>query len=697
MGAVEDLVRPLLHPTESVNVAVETAQLPQVGLDAGTVDSGEDAGDPRRSASLGNAEEKEEIHCVLAVVFHVGAPGEVEEGSLFICKRKSTEDASNEVLDIHRAIPISKDFSITMAQTRRNTIDLSTAASRSVLDQPRVGFTIIVNSGQEGDEEPLYFYTHDTQSLKALLAECKRFKDQLLQEVDTTPGTYDTFIPTFAWLLPYVARARSSPSVTVRPWDIRILNQPLYSRLSHASAGQAGDEFSDIITIRDQWVRDTIRTTQQRGTRNLRIRLGTFNVNGTIPSQDLSSWVQGESAKPPASAQAEVQSPLLPVTPKGATHDADTKSIASGVTLVDPTEETATNADSTSDTSLDDDGDPDIFVFGFQELDLSTEALLITTSTFREDAWTTAIFAALGEKAIKYEKLASKQLVGMLITIIVRKSMKSNFKEVKSTSAGAGILGLMGNKGGAAIRLEYSPPPTQGLDLKSPLRTIFTFVNAHLAAFDEMYERRNADYQDLCKRLTFPTGVIAQPTTVATGLDRYTIFDTDVLFWIVNLNYRVDLLDKDIRETLQSGYPDKYEALLKYDQLRRAQRTGKAFVGFSEQTTSHLPTYRFGPGLPTDALGYDLKRKPAWTDRVLYMHDPAVKLSQVSYTGHRRITQSDHRPVGADFIVGVNLYENDQVDAAARKLYRQLEPLEHASLKPSLKVNTTSVDFGVFS
>ena len=49
--------------------------------------------------------------------------------------------------------------------------------------------------------------------------------------------------------------------------------------------------------------------------------------------------------------------------------------------------------------------DPDIFVLGFQELDLSAEALIYYASTVREDAWCHAIFAALGEKAIKYEKV----------------------------------------------------------------------------------------------------------------------------------------------------------------------------------------------------------------------------------------------------------------------------------------------------
>lgn len=49
--------------------------------------------------------------------------------------------------------------------------------------------------------------------------------------------------------------------------------------------------------------------------------------------------------------------------------------------------------------------DQDIFVLAFQELDLSTGALLYSTEATREDAWTTAIFAALGEKGEMYEKV----------------------------------------------------------------------------------------------------------------------------------------------------------------------------------------------------------------------------------------------------------------------------------------------------
>lgn len=61
----------------------------------------------------------------------------------------------------------------------------------------------------------------------------------------------------------------------------------------------------------------------------------------------------------------------------------------------------------------DDPDDPDMLVLGFQELDLSTEALIYSTSTAREEAWTLAVFAALGEKAVKYEKVFQIRLLYM--------------------------------------------------------------------------------------------------------------------------------------------------------------------------------------------------------------------------------------------------------------------------------------------
>jgi len=50
--------------------------------------------------------------------------------------------------------------------------------------------------------------------------------------------------------------------------------------------------------------------------------------------------------------------------------------------------------------------DPDFLIAAFQELDLSAEALIYSTKTIREDTWTLAIMAALGEKVELYDKVS---------------------------------------------------------------------------------------------------------------------------------------------------------------------------------------------------------------------------------------------------------------------------------------------------
>lgn len=57
-----------------------------------------------------------------------------------------------------------------------------------------------------------------------------------------------------------------------------------------------------------------------------------------------------------------------------------------------------------------------------------------------KSAWRYAWISLLTYSA---HQLASKQLVGMLLIVIVRKRLRRCFKEVRSASIGAGIMGMM--------------------------------------------------------------------------------------------------------------------------------------------------------------------------------------------------------------------------------------------------------------
>jgi phosphatidylinositol-bisphosphatase len=116
----------------------------------------------------------------------------------------------------------------------------------------------------------------------------------------------------FNWLVPYYSRFvhqylcesfnlgkypafidLAIPVVSSTPTDLRVVNKGLHDRLSPASAGFSGNDNADIRLIRDEWVREKARSLSRQERRKLSLRLGTFNVNGKLPSQDLSSWVQG--------------------------------------------------------------------------------------------------------------------------------------------------------------------------------------------------------------------------------------------------------------------------------------------------------------------------------------------------------------------------------------------------------------------
>ena len=80
------------------------------------------------------------------------------------------------------------------------------------------------------------------------------------------------------------------------------------------------------------------------------------------------------------------------------------------------------------------------------------------------------------------------------------------------------------------MRLSFKAPG-------STAPTVFTFVNAHLAAFDEMVDKRNLDFQDLSKRLVFEvTWPPEEEHDLGYSLPTLTAYESDVLFWMVSIS-----------------------------------------------------------------------------------------------------------------------------------------------------------------
>ena len=129
-----------------------------------------------------------------------------------------------------------------------------------------------------------------------------------------------------------------------------------------------------------------------------RLKIGTFNVNGKIPSQDLSQWIRPQNSKPPTNVTMTLP-PIKNISPFTLTNE----DVQDYLALKEKGDK---NTKVTVEEGTDGkESDPDILVFGFQELDVSAEALLISYTTDREDMWLDSIFSALGEAGESYTKV----------------------------------------------------------------------------------------------------------------------------------------------------------------------------------------------------------------------------------------------------------------------------------------------------
>ncbi|EIM92905.1 DNase I-like protein [Stereum hirsutum FP-91666 SS1] len=648
----------------------------------------------------------EQANAFLVIAVHRNPNRNEEEGCLFVYEGPALPTPARlRTPRIRNVFPIVGHIDVRISQINNEpSLDMD---ERTEGSQPNVRLSIEIYND---NTTVLAFVSDEPQGIPSFLSEFRRLKG-IAHKNNPHASKYP-------WLTPYSYDPSCWLSVMPPP-DLRVLRQPLNERLSIGSAGMPGNEVADYNAIRDHWFRNKARhnaTKPELRPSELKIRIGTFNVNGKLPSQDLSPWVGGQATPQVENDKTDEAEGSLGgweklIPPMKEVSPISLGDFGRSVSFLDthPTDVTAPATDGSTSVEHDrkEDSpattDPDLLVFGFQELDNSTAALVIATKA-REALWTHSLVAALGENGEKYEKLVSQQLVGMLIIVFVKKELRQFFSGGKTDYVSAGIGGVLGNKGAAAVRITYCPPPCD--DGTTPLPSAFTFVNSHLAAFETGLERRDADFHDISRRLSFK--IDQQYTQQRSESKDYEpaeailrVYESDALFWMVDLNYRLNLPEDDVRTILRSAARDKsaYSLLLYHDQLRESIRKRRAFAGFLEQPIQFLPTYRFGAGLLTDSLGYDIKRKPAWTDRILHLPSPSISVRQLSYSGHPRIAMSDHRPVSADFSVQIPVIDTDGLDRTAHTLYKAVSKANPEELDdiPTLRLTTTALDLGVVS
>ncbi|KAI7848005.1 Endonuclease/exonuclease/phosphatase [Circinella umbellata] len=325
----------------------------------------------------------------------------------------------------------------------------------------------------------------------------------------------------------------------------------------------------------------------------------------------------------------------------------------------------------------------------------------------KENAWLKAIFDALGPKADDYYKVATQQLVTILIIVIAKKQHEHFISDVEMNYVGVGLMNLMGNKGGVGVRLRFHD-------------SYLCFMGCHLAAFTDQVDRRNQDFGEICKRLTFPhrpdpltsyithswnsggdegVSYLENEGVLQDWSQKASVFHTDHLIWLGDLNYRINLTEPEIKSHLRQN---ELDFLVDYDQLTIERRAGRAFTMFREGSINFMPTYKFDAG--TNQYDSSAKRRaPSWTDRILWKkehvritdadtnkHEDAIKL--VKYQNCMDMMLSDHKPVYALMETQVRKINSKKQAETRSALVRQLSETQDNITKG--QISSSFVEFG---
>ncbi|XP_035785314.1 phosphatidylinositol 4,5-bisphosphate 5-phosphatase A-like isoform X6 [Anopheles albimanus] len=274
---------------------------------------------------------------------------------------------------------------------------------------------------------------------------------------------------------------------------------------------------------------------------------------------------------------------------------------------------------------------PDFFVIGLQEVNAQPQNTLY--NLFKDDLWTQKFKDILKER--DYVVIKTEQMQGLLLSVFARRKHLLHLRQVETEYTRTGLGGIWGNKGAVSIRMNI-------------YGSSICLVNAHLAAHDHMLEERINDYERIVQEQKFHVKA------------KETIFDHDYVFWFGDLNFRLTgeatTSPDEIRAMVAR---DELKQLIERDQLLLVRREGRAFQKLQERLPQFPPTFKFEHG----SNEYDMKRRPAWTDRILYAvnennyRNVRLTVEQTSYKSHPSYNISDHKPVTSEFTL--KIYEDE--------------------------------------
>ncbi|XP_066418017.1 phosphatidylinositol 4,5-bisphosphate 5-phosphatase A isoform X2 [Molothrus aeneus] len=278
--------------------------------------------------------------------------------------------------------------------------------------------------------------------------------------------------------------------------------------------------------------------------------------------------------------------------------------------------------------------DVDMIAIGLQEVNSKINKRL--KDALFTDQWSELFMDVLSP--FHFILVSTVRMQGVILLVFAKYYHLPFLQDIQTDCTRTGLGGYWGNKGGVSVRL-------------SIFGHMVCFLNCHLPAHLEKAEQRKEDFATILHMQQFEG-------PVANG-----ILDHDLVFWFGDLNFRIESLDICfVKYAIDSNVLSQ---LWEKDQLNIAKNTWPVLRGFQEGPLNFPPTFKFDVGTNK----YDSsakKRKPAWTDRILWKIKPPSKglgtgghrpsqgvlsVSQLCYCSHMEYTVSDHKPVAAIFAV----------------------------------------------
>ncbi|XP_030316453.1 phosphatidylinositol 4,5-bisphosphate 5-phosphatase A [Calypte anna] len=278
--------------------------------------------------------------------------------------------------------------------------------------------------------------------------------------------------------------------------------------------------------------------------------------------------------------------------------------------------------------------DADMIAIGLQEVNSKINKRL--KDALFTDQWSELFMDVLSP--FHFVLVSTVRMQGVILLVFAKYYHLPFLQDIQTDCTRTGLGGYWGNKGGVSVRL-------------SVFGHMICFLNCHLPAHLEKAEQRKEDFATILHMQQFDGHA-------ASG-----ILDHDLVFWFGDLNFRIESLDiRFVKYAIDSNILSQ---LWEKDQLNIAKSTWPVLSGFQEGPLNFPPTFKFDVGTNK----YDSsakKRKPAWTDRILWkIKSPSAGLgaggrrpsrsilsvSQLCYCSHMEYTVSDHKPVAAIFAV----------------------------------------------